>query len=311
MHQFSLEYLRCVNCKSELELQVFEKSDEIDEGILLCKNCGAKYPIISKIPILWPDLSSYFSNRAQLGGYLMTGAKNPILKTMLKDSLAKIDKTPEDVTNLERRWVATYKNNLKSKFYSRIKNSLEKISKSKLVLEHGCSIGNITKILAQKHETVFGIDQSLFAISEAKKNSYKNLDFFVANSLFPPFGKRKFELVIGLNVLELIEPLDFLKVVSSQVNGTLVISDPYDFERGKNSVKVRVDSKSIRDELKKLGFVFMQKTEKPSFLPWRLNIDERLSLHYRVDLIIARNSLIGSSDAKSSKFSSIDSMMVL
>ncbi len=292
MHQFSLEYLRCVNCKSKLELQILEKSDEIDEGVLLCKNCGAKYPIISKIPILWSDLASYLSNRAQLGGLLMTSAKNLILKAMIKDSLAKINKNHEDVTNLERRWVTTYKNSLKSKFYSYIKDSLDKIPKSILVLEHGCSIGSVTKNLAQKHETVFGIDQSFFAISEAKKNNYKNLDFFVANSLFPPFGKRKFELVVGLNVLELIEPLDFLKVVSSQVKGMLVISDPYDFERGKNSVKVRVGSKSIRSELKKLGFEFMQKTTKPSFLPWRLNVNKRLSLHYQVDLIIARNSTV-------------------
>jgi hypothetical protein len=34
---FSLEYLRCVNCKSELGLQIFEKSDEIEEGLFfLC-----------------------------------------------------------------------------------------------------------------------------------------------------------------------------------------------------------------------------------------------------------------------------------
>src|SRR3989304_6249346 len=252
MRESSSRYLRSVNCKSELELQVFEKSDEIDEDIILCKRCGAKYPIISKVPILWPNLPAYLSNRTQLGGHLMISTKNSILKTMLKNSLAKINKNLEDITNLEKRWVVTYQNSLKSKFYSNIKNSL-------------------------------------------KKNIHKNMDFFVANSLFPPFGKSKFELVLGLNVLELIEPLDFLKVVSSQVTGILIISDPYDFERGKNSVKVRLDSKSLRNELKKLGFVFIQKTEKPSFLPWRLKVNERLSLHYRVDLIIARNSLIGSS----------------
>ena len=98
-------------------------------------------------------------------------------------------------------------------------------------------------------------------------------------------------MIVGLNVLELIEPLDFLKTVSLQVKGILIISDPYDFERGKNSVRLRVDSNSSREELKKLGFVFMQKTEKPSFLPWKLNINERLSLYYRVDLIIAKNFL--------------------
>lgn len=290
MHEFSLRHLRCVNCKSELELQVFDESDEIDEGIISCKNCDSKYPIISKVPILWTDLSSYLSNRVQLGGNLMNDVKNSKLKTMIKKSLAKIYKNLEDLTNLEKRWVITYKNSFKSKFYSHIKNSLEKIPKSKLVLEHGCSIGHVTKILAQKHERVFGIDQSFAAIMEAKKNNRKNMDFFVANSLFPPFGDRKFDLVVGLNVLELIEPLDFLKVVLSQVKGILILSDPYDFERGKNSVRVRLDPKSLRNELKKHGFSLIQKTEKPSFIPWKLNVNNRLTLHYQVDLIIARNS---------------------
>ncbi len=294
MHEFSLKYLRCINCKSELELQVFEKSDEIEEGIILCNNCGAKYPIISKVPILWTNLSSYLSNRIQLGGYLMNNAKNSKLKAMIKDSLAKISKNLEDLTDLEKRWVVTYKNSLKSKFYSRIKNSLEKIPKSKLVLEHGCSIGYVAKFLAKKHETVIGIDQSFFAILEAKKNHPKNMDYFVANSLFLPFGNRKFDLVVGLNVLELIEPLDFLKIVLSQLGGFLAISDPYDFERGKNSVRVRLDSKSLREELRKHGLVFIQKTEKPSFIPWKLNVNDRLSLNYRVDLIVARNSPSGS-----------------
>lgn len=290
MHEFSLRHLRCVNCKSELELQVFDESDEIDEGIILCKNCDSTYPIISKVSIMWADLSSYFSNRAQLGGHLMNNTKNLILKTMIRNSLAKINKNTEDVTDLERRWVVTYKKSLKSRFYSHIKNSLEKIPKSKLVLEHGCSIGHVTKILAQKHELVFGIDQSFVAIMEAKKNNRKNMDFFVANSLFPPFGDRKFDLVVGLNVLELIEPLDFLKVVFSQIKGILILSDPYDFERGKNSVRVRLDPKSLRNELKKHGFSFIQKSKKPSFIPWKLNVNNRLSLHYQVDLIIARNS---------------------
>lgn len=290
MHEFSLRYLRCVNCKSELELQVFEKSDEIEEGLLLCKNCHSKYPIILKIPILWHDLSSYLSNKAKLGGYLMNHVKNHILKSILKDSLGKIKKNCEDITDLEMRWVDTYKNSLKSKFYLSIKKSLEKIPKSNLVLEHGCSIGHVAKNLAQKHKIVFGIDQSFFAIVESKKNDYENLDCFVANSLSPPFKETMFELVVALNVLELIEPFDFLKIISSQLKGILVLSDPYDYERGKNSVKIKLNSKSLRDELKKLGFVFMQQTGKPLFLPWRLNINKRLSLDYKVDLIIARNT---------------------
>lgn len=270
---------------------MFEESKEIKEGFLLCLNCNSKYPIISKIPILWSDFVSYLSNRAQLGGYLMNQAKNPKLKSFVKNSLKKINRYATDVTPIEKRWVTTYKNSLKSKFYTHIKNSIKQLPKSDLALEHGCSIGYITHYLAQRHDVVFGIDQSFFAISEAKRNNVKNLDCFVANSLKPPFGKIKFGLVIGLNVLELVEPLDFLGILSSQVKGTAVISDPYDFERGKDSVKQRIDEKSLRAELQKLGFTLIQNTKRPVFLPWKLNINSRLSLHYRVDLVIARNSM--------------------
>ena len=290
MHQFSLKYLRCVNCHGTLETEILEQSHEIEEGFLVCNNCSNKYPIILKIPILYSHLSSYLSNRAQLGGYLMTRAKNEKIKSIVKNSLKKIKNSNPDVTSTEKRWVATYKNSIKSKFYSHIKNSLNKFTKFDLVLEHGCSIGYITKYLATKHETVFGVDQSFFAIMEAKQNNFKNLDFFVANSLNHPFGKTKFGLVAGLNLLELVEPLDLLDVLSKQASDMILISDPYDFERGMNSIKQTVDSKSLRLELEKRGFIITQNTKKPQFLPWKLNINSRLDLHYKVDLIIARNN---------------------
>jgi 2-polyprenyl-3-methyl-5-hydroxy-6-metoxy-1,4-benzoquinol methylase len=233
---------------------------------------------------------SYLSNRAQLGGYLMTSAKNKKIKLFVKNSLAKIINSQSDVTPTEKRWVVTYKNSIKSKFYSHIKNSLAKFTRSDLVLEHGCSIGYVTKYLATKHDAVFGIDQSFFAILEAKQNNLKNLDFFVSNSLNHPFGKNRFGIIVGLNLLELVEPLDLLDVLSKQASNMIMISDPYDFERGINSVKQTVDSKSLRLELEKRGFVITQNTKKPKFLPWKLNINSRLNLQYKVDLIIAKNN---------------------
>jgi len=267
MHQFSLEYLRCVNCSGTLDVEILGQSHEIEEGFLVCDNCNIIYPIISKIPIMYLDFTSYLSNRAQLGGYLMTGAKNEKIKSFVKNSLRKIKNSHSDVTPIEKRWVITYKNSIKSRFYSQIKNSLKTLPKFDLVLEHGCSIGYITKYLATKHDTVFGIDQSFFAILEAKKNNFNNIDFVVANSLNPPFGKNKFGLVIGLNLLELVEPLDLLDVLSKQANDMILISDPYDFERGINSVKQTVDPKSLRFELEKRGFIITQNTKKPKFLP--------------------------------------------
>jgi hypothetical protein len=220
----------------------------------------------------------------------MIRAKNEKIKSFIKNSLKKIKNSNPDVIPIEKRWVIIYKNNIKSKFYSHIKNSLDKFKKSNLVLEHGCSIGYVTKHLATKHDSVFGIDQSFFAIMEAKQNNFKNLDFFVANSLNHPFGKNKFGLVVALNLLELVEPLDLLNVLSKQANDVILISDPYDFERGTNSVKQTIDSNSLRLELEKRGFIITQNTKKPKFLPWKLNINSRLDLHYKVDLLVAKNN---------------------
>jgi len=51
-----LDILACPICKHHpLELKVFEEKEEIDEGILLCTECGRWYPIIESIPHMLPD----------------------------------------------------------------------------------------------------------------------------------------------------------------------------------------------------------------------------------------------------------------
>lgn len=102
-----------------------------------------------------------------------------------------------------------------------------------------------------------------------------------------PFGDKKFEISIALNVLELIEPLKLLKIIRSQTREFVILSDPYDYERGRNSVRVKLDAKSLRLQLTKLGFKFLQNTDKPSFIPWKLSVNPRLELNYKVDLILA------------------------
>lgn len=289
MKRSSLPHLRCPNCTFPLELEISsEVGDEIAEGFLFCSRCDSKYPIILGIPILWPKLEAYLSNRAQLGGNLMLQVKNDTIRSFVKNALGQIKQKNSDVTQIENNWVKIYKNSLRSRFYQKIKKTLQKIPKSKTVLEHGCSIGHVTNLLAKKHGVVFGIDQSFHAILEAKKAQPQNADFFVANSLKSPFGKKKFGLVIALNMLELIEPLDLLKTISSQCDGMIVISDPYDFERGKHSIRNKVDAMSLRVELERLGFEIVDSTKKPSFLPWKLSVNPRLSLHYKVDLVVAR-----------------------
>ncbi len=142
--------------------------------------------------------------------------------------------------------------------------------------------------MAKNNDIVFGIDNSFSAICAAKKNRIENLDYFVADSLEHPFGNQKFGLVVALNLLELVEPIKLVKIVSKQTKGTFVLSDPYDYDRGNFSVKNPVTPQVLRKELQKLGFRISSNTMKPSFIPWNLSLNPRTRLNYRVDLVVCK-----------------------
>src|SRR5205823_14556458 len=51
-----LELLRCPICVAPLDVETFaSRDDEIVEGALQCRKCGAAYPIIDHIPRMLPD----------------------------------------------------------------------------------------------------------------------------------------------------------------------------------------------------------------------------------------------------------------
>lgn len=288
MKEFSLKYLRCIKCGSNLELDKIKQNLEIDEGFLRCKKCNLVFPIIEKIPIIWDDFSSYLLSRRMLGGKLVKFV-SPKMKSFVKKALTKNSKRIEDRTKLEERWTGIYQNNQKSRFYSVIKQKLTKIPTSMMVLEYGCSIGIISSFLADSHPMVFGVDRSFSAIKEAKKNSKENLDYFVADSLSPIFGNTHFDLVVALNLLELVEPEDFLKKINSQIKkGYLVVSDPYDYDRGQNSVKKPLYEESLRLKLENMKFQIIQNTKNPSYFSWNLKINQRTTLNYKVDYVVAK-----------------------
>ena len=288
MHEFSLDYLACPRCNSALELNSFCAQTEIDEGFLECHVCNLSFPIINKIPIIWDNFSKYLSVRTILGKNLFQMASHEKIKNFIKTSMS-YGKTNLDRTSLEEKWTNIYRDSKRSKFYTIIKNKIARISKTSLALEYGCSIGLITKSLAKHHEIVFGIDQSYSAISFAKKSKTENLDYFVADTLSPIFGNTKFDLVIALNLLDIVEPDKLLRHVSGQISkGFFMLSTPYDFERGINSVRYPLDAVSLRAKLNDLGFSVYAGTKNPSYHNWNLKINSRCTLNYRVDFVMAK-----------------------
>ena len=289
MLESTLKFIRCLKCNSNLNVEIYKDSNEIDEGILKCEKCQLKFPIIDKIPIMFIDFKKYVSEHRILSGKLYRLSSSNEMKKFLKSSLNNLSWSKVDKTKIEDRWAQIYSNNKKNKFYKTIEKYLELIPKSKLVLEYGCSIGIISEQLSNSSKMVFGVDKSFNAIQIAKKNKKSNADYFVSDFTATPFTNKKFDLIIALNVLELMEPNILLKQISKQISsGNIIISDPYDYERGINSVKHPVNEVLLRKNLRELKFKINKKTEKPSFIPWNLKLYDRASLNYKVDIVIAK-----------------------
>jgi len=289
MNESTLKFIKCPKCNGIIDLEVYENKKEIIEGMLKCHKCELIFPIINKIPIMLTDFKKYISEHRILSGKLYKLASSKEVKKFLKSTLEDIIWENNDKSGIEERWSQIYNNNKNNKFYKIIKSHIEKIPKSKLVLEYGSSIGIISNHISKISENVFGIDKSFSAIQYAKKNQNNNSDYIVSDFASHPFGNKKFDLIIGLNVLELMEPKILLKMMSNQIsNGHLIISDPYDYDRGINSVKQPMSGNILREKLVEFKFKIINNTKKPSFTPWNLKLYDRASLNYKVDIVIAK-----------------------
>lgn len=288
MLDFTLRHLRCINCSSRLSAEHLVYESELEEGFLNCKACGSKYPVVSSIPIMISDLALYFSVRMSLGGELMLKSRTQKMRSYLRQALAKVRGASEDTTGLEKTWVGIYKKSTNTAFYKKAVSLVRNLPRSETFLEHGCSIGHISLKASKKNDLVFGIDKSYYAILEAKKNCAPNSDFVVADSLKHPFGTKKFDTVLALNLLDIVEPRPLVARLSTQAKKHLILSDPYDYERGKNSVKHKMSPEEIRSDLVRRGFALVGGTARQSYIPWRLESNPRLILNYKVDLIVAK-----------------------
>ena len=292
MNRNNSQFIFCVKCKGKLSLEILdERESVIKEGFFSCSKCHLKYPIISKIPILIEDLTQFFTNRPFLGKWLIKSSLTNTMKKFIKKNIPIISKSEFDLSANEAFWTEIYRNNKSSIFYKNIKFQLSKLPPKNFVIEYGSSIGTISNMLALKHKQVFGIDKSFFALVEASKKSPKNCTYILSDVIKHPFGNKKFDLVVALNLFDIVEPSLLIKTISKQIsNGLIFLSDPYDYNRGKNSVKKPLDENQIRATLCQNGFEITKNTKKPTKITWNIKFNERISINYKVDIIIARKS---------------------
>lgn len=308
----------CINHKEKkipLSLDCYitdpENKNECVEGVLICPECNGQYPIIDGVAIIVPNLESYCANRITMLGQWFIQIKSDKLKEFIKNiSLSIESKTCNDRYETDGLYFQSYKwlhnENFESdKFlhlmrwkikpsdvYRKLTSSIM-FNPEGMALDLGCSLGLATFELSKKFSFVFGIDKSFSFIREARKKqidqNISNTEFFVGDIVQLPFRSQKFDLIFGLNIIEFVSIENLLKLVHNLLkpHSNFIITSPYDYNR-EMVFDQEIDDKVIRNILKKNGFEISQRTEKESFIPWILKINERTYLFYFLDYIEAK-----------------------
>lgn len=241
-------------------------SDMVRRGDMeRCVACGASYPVVSGVPVLFGDLRGYLAERHSVGVQMMRSC-GPDVQEVVAAAMPA-DAGCDSRGASERRWAAIYQSGADAGMYRHILDVAPPVS-GHTVLEHGCSVGTLSRLLRDEGAEVTGVDASFPALSMAARQG-RDIRYVAADSASLSCGM--FDVVVSLNMLEIIEPRTLLGAMASRAARRVVVADPYDYPRGDRTVSEPMDGTAVRGFLRGMGFDIVAGTERPSFIPWEIH----------------------------------------
>ncbi len=173
MKESIIDNLYCPACQGKLECKITKaQSNEIEEGMLTCKNCSGNYPVRNFIPRFVKE-----DNYAASFGLEWN-----------KHSKTQIDKF--NGTSIS-----------KDRFYSQ--TNWDRSLKNQKILEVGCGAGRFTQIAIETGAEVYSFDLSTAVDACIANNGLaKNLHIFQASIYELPFQNGYFDKIFCFGVLQ-------------------------------------------------------------------------------------------------------------
>ena len=226
--------------------------------------CGASYPVVSGIPVLFGDLQRCLAERHSVGAQMMRSCGGDAREMVAAAMPANAGRDSRGAS--ERRWAAIYQSRADVGMYRHILDVAPPVS-GYTVLEHGCSVGAFSRLLRDNGAEVTGVDSSFPALSMAARQGH-DIRYVAADSTSLSCGM--FDVVVSLNMLEIVEPRTLLGAMVSRAAQRVVAADPYDYPRGDRTVSGPMGGAAVRGFLRSMGFDMVAGTERPSFIPWEI-----------------------------------------
>jgi len=199
-----LQLLRCPICVAPLDVETFaSRDDEIVEGALRCRKCGAAYPIIDHIPRMLPDdlagemraLNRDFFTRhpGLLSGSASSGRDSESARD-LKRTLRSFSFQWNTFGDMYGFW--------EENFLDYVSPLTPEFFPGKLGLDAGCGFGRHLHYAARYGAEMVGLDLSEAVLAAYRNNRDNRRAHIVQGDIYrPPFARGTFDFVYSIGVL--------------------------------------------------------------------------------------------------------------